>query len=153
VAVRLKFELDFKFLRISQDPRKGDMETPTAIMIKLPESFGSKEAKKLRRELKEQIVAADTTSVIVDLSRVKTIDTPGLEGLLSCMQEIARHDGSVQLGAVSQEAATILELARMDTLFAKFPSTPTQIPSVAVSAAGVVEEPQTGTAQPQPVAA
>src|SRR5690242_16339973 len=106
------------------------METSSAIMIHLPESLGSKEAKKLGRELKKQI-NGQTPSVIVDFSRVKKIDAAGFEGILSCMQEVARHDGAVQVAAMSPEAATLLELARMDHLFSKFPSLPAQAPTYA----------------------
>jgi anti-sigma B factor antagonist len=97
------------------------MNTQSAIMIKLPEAFGSKEARQLGRELKDRIVAGGP-SVVVDLSRVRQIDLAGLEGLLDCMETIAIHDGALQLGEISPEAATILELTRMDKLFQKFPA-------------------------------
>jgi hypothetical protein len=37
------------------------------------------------------------------------------------MVKIARHDGAVQLGEVSPEAAIMLELTRMDSIFDLFP--------------------------------
>jgi anti-anti-sigma factor len=128
------------------------MESVGAIMINLPENFGAKEAKKLCRELKAKI-SKDAPCVIVDLSRVKRMDTEGLEGLLSCMEEVAKHDGAVQLGAVSPEAATILELARIDHLFEKFPSVPAHAPSFAVAPNLAEEIPADGVVQPQAVVA
>jgi len=128
------------------------METASAIMINLPEFFGAKEAKKLGRELKKKI-NGQAPNVIVDLSRVKQMDTRGFEGLLSCMQQVASRDGSVQLGAISAEAATLLELARMDHLFSKFPA-PNQTPTYATSTNLVPDAAATGaTVQPQPAAA
>jgi anti-anti-sigma regulatory factor len=92
------------------------MVTSFAIVINLPESLGPKEAKKMVRELKTQI-KKEPPRVILDLSRVKTMDCAGLHGLLTCMQEIARYDCAIQLRAISPEAATLLELAR--TIYSK----------------------------------
>jgi len=97
------------------------MNMQSAIMIKLPETFSGKEAKKLGRELKRKI-STGAANVLVDLSRVRQIDLAGLEGLLHCMEMVARNDGALQLGEISPEAATFLELTRMDQLFQKFPA-------------------------------
>ncbi|HKW19102.1 MAG TPA: STAS domain-containing protein [Terriglobales bacterium] len=94
----------------------------SAILIKLPERFGSKEAKKLRQELNRKL-SSDIPSLVVDLSRVRQIDLAGLEGLLNCMETVAKNDGTLQLGEISPEAATILELTRVDKLLQKFPVT------------------------------
>ena len=48
------------------------MDTASAIMVKLPEVFGVKEARKLRQELKSKLTV-ERPSVVVDLSRVKKI--------------------------------------------------------------------------------
>jgi anti-anti-sigma factor len=119
-------------------------------MINLPESLGSQEAKKMMRELKTEI-KKEPPCVILDLSRVKTMDCAGLHGLLACMQEIARHDCAIQLRAISPEAATLLELARMDHLFL---SLPTQAPGLTIAPASVAEEVKPErVVQLQPVAA
>jgi anti-anti-sigma regulatory factor len=120
-------------------PQEGDMDTSFAILINLPESLGSKEAKKMVRELKTQITK-EPPCVILDLYRVKQMDSAGLHGLLVCMQEIARYDCAVQLRAISPEAATLLELVRMDRLLQKFPPLPAQAPSFIVVAVPIAEE-------------
>jgi len=78
-----------RFVRVPAE--KGDMDTSFAIMINLPESLGLKEAKKMVRELKTRI-AKGPPCVILDLTRVKEMDSAGLHGLLVCMQEIDRYD-------------------------------------------------------------
>jgi anti-anti-sigma factor len=124
-----------------------------AIMINLPKSLGSKEAKKMVRELKTEI-KHEPPGVILDLSRVKTMGCAGLHGLLVCMQEIARYDCAIQLRAVSPEAATLLELVRMDYLFQKFPSLPAPAPGFTIAPASVAEEVKPEImVQLQPVAA
>jgi anti-anti-sigma regulatory factor len=96
------------------------MNTQSAIMIKLPEAFGAKEASRLGRELKSRM-STETPHVVVDFSRVREMNLEGLEGLLDCMETVARNDGALQLGEMSPEAAVFLELTRMDRLFNKFP--------------------------------
>lgn len=112
--------MDLKFLHLLQDPGEDDMETQSAIMIKLPEAFGGKEARRLGRELKNRN-SNTSPRIVVDFSRVREIDLAGLEGLLDCMETVARNDGALQLGEMSPEAAVFLELTRMDQLFSKFP--------------------------------
>ena len=128
------------------------METASAIMIKLPEVFGVKEARKLRRELKNKLTS-ERPCVVVDLSRVKKIGLRGLEGLLGCMDEIARQDGSLQLGGMSPEAETMLELTRMSGLFQKFPSAQPSVAPVVVTDAVAETEQAPTTAVIAPVAA
>jgi len=123
-------------------------------MIKLPEVFGVKEARKLRRELKTKL-ASERPCVVVDLSRVKKIDLSGLEGLLNCMEEVAKQDGSLTLGGISPEAAVMLELTRMSGLFQKFPAAqPVGAPiTVPTTVSDPDQAPATPAVQPQPVAA
>jgi anti-anti-sigma regulatory factor len=97
------------------------MNTQSAIMIKLPETFSGKQARKLGRELKSKLLAG-SANVLVDLSRVRQIDLAGIEGLLDCMELVAKNDGALQVGEISPEAATFLELTKMDQLFNKFPT-------------------------------
>jgi anti-anti-sigma factor len=127
------------------------MKAASLIMIDLPEAFGAKEARKLERELRSQITK-EALCVIVDLSRVKKMDSAGLDGLLACMQEISNHDGSVQLRAISPEAATLLEIVRMDRLFEKFPPLPA--PASSLSFTAPIEAENLGDSiQPHPVTA
>ena len=130
------------------------MDTAPAIMIKLPEVFGVKDARKLRRQLKNKLTS-ERPCVVVDLSRVKKIDLGGLEGLLNCMEEVAKQDGSLELGGMSPEAQTMLELTRMSGLFQKFPAAqPTEAPvTVPETVAEAEQAPSTASVQPQPVAA
>ena len=130
------------------------MNTQSAIMIKLPAAFGAKEASRLGQELKRRM-STETPHVVVDFSRVREMNLEGLEGLLDCMETVARNDGALQLGEMSPEAAIFLELTRMDRLFSKFP--------VFDAAAGFTAEQELANetedvasekvGQPQPVAA
>lgn len=128
------------------------MERLSTIVVKLPEVFGAKAARKLGRELKRKITPANP-HVVLDLSRVKKIDLKGLEALLSCMEELAKLDGALQFGGISPEAATVLELTRMDRLFRKFPGFSAEAPAYALSPEPVSEEVETEASVQLPVAA
>ena len=120
-------------------------------MVKLPESFGAREARKLQRELKNRITT-DSPNVVADLSRVKNMDLSAMEALLQCMEEVAQQDGALQIGGVSPEAATLLELTRMDQLFAKFPGFAIEAGAYEFSPETVADQAQEVTVE-SPVAA
>jgi anti-anti-sigma regulatory factor len=126
------------------------MEKMSTIVIKLPEFFGARAARKLRRELKSKLTAANL-HVVFDLSRVKNIDLKGLEALLSCMEGIAKQDGGLEFAGLSAEAATFLELTRMDQLFQKFPNFRTVLSPAALEAETVGEEVEATAEDPAPV--
>jgi anti-sigma B factor antagonist len=131
------------------------MDSASAIMIKLPEVFGAKEARRLGRELRNKL-SGERPCVVVDLSRVKKIDLTGLEGLLKCMEQVAKQDGSLEVGGISPEAAAMLELTRMNQLFQKFPVVRPEVTRPIVVREPVAEAEQAPAgraAQPQPVAA
>ncbi len=69
------------------------------------------------------------------------------------MQEIARYDCAIQMRAISPEAATLLELARMDRLLQEFPSLAAQDPGFTIAAVAIAEAviPE-GAVQLQPAA-
>jgi anti-anti-sigma factor len=95
------------------------MQSPSTLVIKLPHHFGAKEARSLQRELEDQL--SDEVSVVFDLSQVRQMDIAGIEAMQKCMARVATQDGAIQLGEISPEAQTMLELTGMDQIFAMFP--------------------------------
>lgn len=90
------------------------------VVMKLPHRVDAREARNLLRELKD--LPVDEPCVVVDLSAVRHMDSAALDVLLGCMVEVARRDGAMRLGGISPEAATVLELTRMDQVFEMFPT-------------------------------
>lgn len=123
---------------------------PRTVVMKLPHRVDAREARNLLRELKE--LPVEEPCVVVDLSAVRYMDSAALDVLLGCMVEVARRDGQMRLGGISPEAATVLELTRMDQVFAMFPTA-----AEAVWNCNQVGETTSNTnaaqIQPQPVAA
>ena len=124
----------------------------SAVVVKMPEALDARNARKLGRELKSK-VAAEAPLVVLDLSRVKDIDLSGIEGLLTCMEEVARQDGSLQLSGVSPEIATLLELTRVNQLMRKFPGFAIDAPQFEVAPQSVPEEVPADSPAQLPVAA
>ena len=92
----------------------------SAVVIKLPEALDSRSARKLGREMKSRM-GNGSHGLVLDFSRVRNIDLHGIEGLLACMEELARQDGGLQLSGVCPEVAVFLELTRVNQLMQKFP--------------------------------
>jgi len=124
----------------------------SAVVVKMPEALDARNARKLGRELKSK-VAAESPLVVLDLSRVKDIDLSGIEGLLTCREEVALQDGSLQLSGVSPEIATLLELTRVNQLMRKFPGFAIDAPQFEVAPETVAEEVPAESPAQLPVAA
>ncbi len=97
--------------------------------------------------------------MIVDFSNVKEMDTAGLDMILDVMVRVARQDGAVQIGNLSAEAATLLELTGMDRVLNMFPRIPDDaatvqvVPGRARAEKEEIETEQAQTDEPQPLAA
>jgi anti-anti-sigma factor len=107
------------------------MNSRSTIVIELPEQVSAKQARAVIRQVKPAL-RMDEPCVVVDLSRVRSLDLAGLDVLLQCMTQVANRDGSLRLAGVSPQAATILELTRMDRVFDLFPSVSEAVASVEV---------------------
>jgi anti-sigma B factor antagonist len=90
--------------------------------MELPERLNQVEGEKFLSEL-QPLLQNDRPRVVLDCSRVRNMDSAGIEVLLHCMGEAMKRDGDMKLAALSPSAATILELMRVDRLFEVFDST------------------------------
>lgn len=111
----------------------------SAVVVKLPEAMNAKNARRLGRELKAKL-GGSSPFVVLDLSHMKNIDVSGVEGLLRCMSEVAKQDGALQLSGLSPEAATLLELTRLDKLMQKFPGFSIETPAFEMAPESITEE-------------
>jgi len=90
------------------------------MVLKFPERVSGTEARLFASRISSEL-KHDRPCVIADFSGVRQIDSQALDILLECLVEVTRRDGEFYLGAVSPEAATVLELTQMDTVFALLP--------------------------------
>jgi len=125
--------------------------------LKLPERVTGKETRLFRATLSSELIH-DRPQIIVDFSQVKQIDSYALDTILACLVEVSHRDGVVKLAGISPEAATVLELTRMDRIFEMFPTvaeaassygvTPAEIAAENVEVVAMAEKPS-----PQPATA
>ena len=122
------------------------------VVVKLPELLDARQGRRLERELKTRF-GASSPQLVLDLSRVKNIDLSGLEGLLTCLKEVAKQDGGLQLRGVSAEVATLLELTRIDRLMQKFAGFTIEAPQFEMATEPAAEEVPAKSPVQVPVAA
>jgi anti-anti-sigma factor len=88
----------------------------------LPENLSLKQGGLLFRGV-DSCWNADRPRVVLDCSKVRELDSAGIQVLLSCLEEAMKRNGDVKLAAIPPGAVAILELARVDHLFEAFDST------------------------------
>jgi anti-sigma B factor antagonist len=85
----------------------------------LPERLSEKQSRLLLRGL-ESPMHMDRPSLVLDCSKVRRMDKPAINLLLSFLEEAMKRNGDVKLAGVPQEAMSALELAGIDRLFEIF---------------------------------
>jgi|SRR5215831_12851385 len=64
----------------------------------------------------------DRPCFVFDFSRLRHLDSVGVDLLLRCMEETMKRNGDLKLAAVSPGLAAILEMTRIDRLFEVYPN-------------------------------
>jgi len=99
------------------------MNDPTAVVVEqLPEQFKLGQIETFLRKI-TPLFQTNRPRVVFDFSRVKQMDSAGVDMLLYCMEEAMKRNGDLKLAAVPPQAAIILELTRIDRLFEIFENT------------------------------
>jgi anti-sigma B factor antagonist len=89
------------------------------VVKQLPEKLSVEQGRVFFLEL-EPILMADRPRVVLDCSRVRQLDSAGIQVLLHCLEEAMKRNGDVKLAGVTAAAAAILELTKVDSLFEAF---------------------------------
>jgi anti-sigma B factor antagonist len=87
--------------------------------MEVPEELNHIRAKSFLNEL-QPILEIDRPSVVLDCSRIRHLDSAGVEMLLHCLEEAMKRDGDLKLAGVSPASEVIMELMRVDRLFEVF---------------------------------
>ena len=91
----------------------------TVVVTQLPEAVTLNNAHQLRREIAPAL-EADRPCLVFDCSRVRQLDSAGIEMLLTSLEEAMKRNGDVKLAAVSSQVSVVLKLTRVDRLFEIF---------------------------------
>jgi anti-sigma B factor antagonist len=96
------------------------MTSARPVVVKqLPERLSVEQGRIFFHEV-EPCLQAERPRVVLDCSRVRQLDSAGIQVLLHCLEEAMKRNGDVKLAAIPPGAAKILELTRVDSLFEAF---------------------------------
>jgi anti-sigma B factor antagonist len=70
-------------------------------------------------ELKRDVapVLEANTHLVIDLSRVRFVDSSGLGAMLSCLRQLSAKGGDLKLCGMSKQVRATFELVRMHRIF------------------------------------
>src|SRR5678815_3731740 len=77
-------------------------------------------ASELRRDMAPVLQA--NTKVVLDLSRVRFMDSSGLGAMLSCLRQISARKGNLKLCGLSKQVRGAFELVRLHRIFEVYPT-------------------------------
>jgi anti-sigma B factor antagonist len=90
------------------------------VLVKqLPEKLSLLEGHNFFLEV-EPCLKTDRPRVVFDCSRVRHLDSAGIQVLLQCLEEAMKRNGDVKLAAVPSAVTSVLELTKVDSLFEAF---------------------------------
>ena len=64
-----------------------------------------------------QVVLKSHTKVVLDMSKIKFVDSSGLGALISCLRDTNSRKGDFRLGSLSRSVLALFELMRMHRVF------------------------------------
>jgi anti-anti-sigma regulatory factor len=85
------------------------------IAVNFPEQVTAQHSHILFRTL-AYVLTLEQPFLSLDFSRMRSVDTVGLDVLLGCLEETVRRDGAIQINGVSPEAAVIFEITGIDRI-------------------------------------
>ncbi|MBF0325453.1 STAS domain-containing protein [Magnetospirillum moscoviense] len=91
-------------------------EQEGAMVVTLEGEIDLQRSPAVRKQLMELMF--DSRDVVVDLSGVAYIDSSGIASLVEAYQMARKNNSRFVLAAVSQPAMRVLQLARLDKVFA-----------------------------------
>jgi len=97
-----------------------EMISARPVVVKqLPENLSVEQGRIFLLEV-EPSLKADRPRLVLDCSKVRLLDSAGIQVLLHCLEEAMKRNGDIKLAAVPPAAADILELTKVDSLFEAF---------------------------------
>ncbi len=75
-------------------------------------------------ELKHDItpIVEATNKLVIDLTRLRFVDSSGLGALLSCLRQLTAKGGDLKLCGMPKQVRAVFELVRMHRIFNIYPT-------------------------------
>ena len=110
----------------------GDIAAVAVPVDELDESNASE----LKRDIAPVLQA--NTKVVLDLSRVRFMDSSGLGAMLSCLRTLSARNGELKVCGMSKQVRGAFELVRLDRIFEIYPNRAEAVLAFQSKPAGVV---------------
>jgi anti-sigma B factor antagonist len=90
-------------------------------VVQIPvDELDASNAGELKRDIAPVLEA--NTRLVIDLSRLRFIDSSGLGAMLSCLRQLSAKNGDLKLCGMSRQVRATFELVRMHRIFDIFPT-------------------------------
>ena len=91
-------------------------KTENVAVVQIPvDELDASNAAELKRDIAP--VLDTNTRLVIDLSRLRFIDSSGLGAMLSCLRQLSAKNGDLKLCCMTQQVRAAFELVRMHRIF------------------------------------
>jgi anti-sigma B factor antagonist len=91
-------------------------KTGDVAVVEIPvEELDASNAAELKRDIGPVLEA--NKKVVLDLSRLRFVDSSGLGAMLSCLRQLTGRGGDLRLAGMSKPVRALFELVRMHRIF------------------------------------
>jgi anti-sigma B factor antagonist len=91
-------------------------KTGDVAVVEIPvEELDASNAAELKRDIGPVLDA--NKKVVLDLSRLRFVDSSGLGAMLSCLRQLTGRGGDLRLAGMSKPVRALFELVRMHRIF------------------------------------
>ncbi len=97
-----------------------DQQNKVAIAEIPVEELDASNAGELKRDMAPILEA--NTRLVIDLTRLRFVDSSGLGAMLSCLRHVSAKGGDLKLCGLSRQVRAAFELVRMHRIFDIFPT-------------------------------
>lgn len=92
-----------------------------AIAVLPLEELDASNVDELKREIAPLLQSSD--KLVIDLARLRFVDSSGLGALLSCLRQLSAKGGDLKLCGMSKQVRAVFELVRLHRIFDIFATT------------------------------
>jgi anti-sigma B factor antagonist len=85
-------------------------------VVEIPvEELDASNTAELRRDIAPVLEA--NTRLVIDLGRLRFVDSSGLGAILSCLRQLTAKGGDLKLSGMQEQVRAVFELVRMHRIF------------------------------------
>ena len=92
-----------------------DKTESVAVAVVPVDELDASNAGEFKRDIAPVLQA--NTKVVLDLSRLRFVDSSGLGAMLSCLRQLSAKSGDLKLCGMSKQVRALFELVRMHRIF------------------------------------